>query len=63
MIIDRYFFLRIEKFIKTKLIAWAYPDLPFDIYWVDYPYDVLDKPDGLLCVYHSNDRVYFIIKK
>lgn len=63
MILDRYFFRRVEKFIKTKVIAWSYHDLPFDIYWADAPYDVLENPDNIICTYHTGDRVYFIIKK
>lgn len=30
---DRYILRRIEKWFKTRVIAWSYRDLPFDMYW------------------------------
>jgi len=30
---DRYILRRIEKWFKTRVIAWSYRDLPFDMWW------------------------------
>ena len=38
---DKYFFRRIEKWWRTKVIAFAYKDLPFEIAWCVYEPSVL----------------------
>jgi len=64
---DKYILRRIEKWWKTKIIAWSYRDLPFEISWTEgkyhNPYDIYPYPDDIISWFWVGDRLYVILKR
>lgn len=69
MIFDKYFLLRIKKFWITKVIHWAYPDLPFEISWTstkDWKDTMMEECPSdwkVITVFKHKNKVYVIHKK